>query len=309
MGCHPRIESRELSSLATIRSRNSELWLVNNARLEEAILGYAAKFAQRYRIKLYGLAIEGNHLHSLAEYPNLNRAGFQRDFNACVARAIPRYVSTYPGGRFWARRYSSEFVPEAEDIEEYFFYLVLQPVKDGLVDRISDYPGYNCFSDAINGVKRKFKVINWAAYNERKRWQPSVSVKDFTEEVELVFARIPGYEDRSQKEYRTLMLRKLEERRLDILSKRSAPACGKNTLLRIRPGSRPFSTKTSTRYSHRPRILCVCPIRRERYKAWYFDVYFAYQQSSSSFRSGNLTVPFPEGTYRPTSSTPHSSEP
>ena len=48
------------------------------------------------------------------------------------------------------------------DIEEQFFYTVLQPVQDGLVPNINEYPGYNCFEDAIQGKERVFKVINWA---------------------------------------------------------------------------------------------------------------------------------------------------
>ncbi len=59
----------------------------------------------------------------------------------------------------WHRRYSSEFLPDAESIEEYFFYTALQLVSDGLVDRISDYPGYNFFHDAISGIKRTFKIL------------------------------------------------------------------------------------------------------------------------------------------------------
>ena len=158
MGYHPRIESKTLCSFLTTRSRNSELWFVNNAALEEAILAFTARSSERYNVKLYALAIEGNHKQMLAKFPDGNRSNFMRDLNSSVARAIPRYTKEYPGGRFWGRRYSQEFVPGDEDIESRFFYTVLQPVQDGLVSKISEYPGYNCFHDAIYGIKRKFKV-------------------------------------------------------------------------------------------------------------------------------------------------------
>lgn len=299
MGYHPRIESEELASLATIRSRNSEVWLINNIGLEEAVLGYAAKYGSRYGVKLYALGIEGNHIHSLGRYPNSNRAGFQRDFNSSVARAIPRYVKEYPGGKLWARRYSSEFVPDPEDIEEYFFYIVLQPVKDGLVEKISEYPGYNCFSDAVRGIKRKFKVVNWAAYNDRRRWDLTAKLKDFIEVVELKFERLPGYEDMEAKEYKDLMHRKLEERRLKIVAKRGKPAAGVSVIKSKRPGSLPHRTKKSNILSHRPRILCVSNERRAAYKTWYFDIYFSYKDCSQRFRQGDMNVKFPPGTYRP----------
>jgi hypothetical protein len=38
-----------------------------------------------------------------------------RDFNASVARAVPRYCQNYPGGNLWGRRYSQEFLPGEAD--------------------------------------------------------------------------------------------------------------------------------------------------------------------------------------------------
>ena len=100
---------------------------MNNPELEEAILGYAARYSTRYEVKMYALAIEGNHIQKAASFPKANRAHFMRDFNSSVARAVPRYQPKYPGGRFWARRYSSEHLVAGQDLEEIFFYIVLQP--------------------------------------------------------------------------------------------------------------------------------------------------------------------------------------
>jgi REP element-mobilizing transposase RayT len=262
MGYHPRIESRELTNFCTTRSRNSELWFINNDQLEESILGYTAKYCERYEVTLYALSVEGNHLHSLAKFPKANRAHFLRDLNSSVARAVTRHAPTYSGGRFWARRYSNEFVPGKDDIEKQFFYTVLQPVQDGLVDKISDYPGYNCFSDAVNGVSRKYTVVNWGAYNNAKRWNRMVNIVDFTETVTLKYQRLPGYEDMPRAEYRKMMLAKLEKYRHEVLLKRGKPALGAEELEKKIPGAKPRYTKTSTRKSHRPRILCVCLDRK-----------------------------------------------
>ena len=151
MGYHPRIETKQVPTFQTTRTRRSELWFVNNKDLEDAILGQAAKCQARYGVKLYAFAIEGNHIQFPALFPNANRANFMRDFNSWVARAVPRFQKNYPGGRLWARRFSSEYLPGNDDVEELFFYTVLQAVQDGLVDDIADYPGYNCFEDAIRG--------------------------------------------------------------------------------------------------------------------------------------------------------------
>ena len=218
MGYHPRIESKELASFLTSRCRNSELWFANNRPVELATLGYAAKFKWRYGVKLYALALEGSHIQMPAHFPDANRADFMRDFNSSVARAVDRLTEHYPGGGLFQRRYSGETISDhKDDIEEYFFYTVLQPVQDGLVTKISDYPFYNCFSDAVNGIEREYEVVNWAEYNARKRYNPSLNIRDFIEIVTLKYERLPGYERLSQKEYSNLMHQKLEVRRAKIV--------------------------------------------------------------------------------------------
>jgi hypothetical protein len=194
MAYHPRIETADMGSFLTTRSRNSELWFANNPALERSTLGYAAKYTQRYSVKLYALAIEGNHIQGPADFPLCNRAAFMRDFNSTVARAVRRVTPSYPGGRFWGRRYSSEFLPGPEDIERQFFYTVLQAVQDGLVTKISDYKGYNCFHDAVWGITRKFEVVRWGEYHAAKRHNQAVAIKDYTDIYELKYERLPGYE-------------------------------------------------------------------------------------------------------------------
>ena len=68
MSYHPRIECQDVASFQTTRARNSELWFVNNPELEETILGYAARYATRYEIKMYTLAIEGNHIQKVVRH-------------------------------------------------------------------------------------------------------------------------------------------------------------------------------------------------------------------------------------------------
>jgi hypothetical protein len=304
MGYHPRIECTNMATFQTTRSRCSELWFVNNPELEQAILGFSAKYTNRYGVKLYALSIEGNHVQFPAMFPNGNRAHFMRDFNSSIARAVPRYQNAHPGGKFWSRRYSSEFLPGDEDIEEQFFYTVLQPVQDGLVDDIKHYPSYNCFEDAVTGRSRQFKVVRWKEYNDAKRWNPAVSIEDFTEYQVLTYERLPGYEELSQNQYARLMRAKLKERTKQVIQNRkSRHSLGAHKLRQIKPGSCPKRTKTSTVHDHRPRVLSKNKERRASCKAWYFSIYFDYRNQSKKFRSGDLSVAFPEGTYRPPSFT------
>ena len=214
-----RIENPNVGSFGTVQTEESALWFVNSPDVEHAILGRLAQYQKKLGVTLYGFVFSGSHYHPLAKFPNSNRAAFYRDLNARAAEAVKRYNEDVPEGALFYRRYSEQALPIDKDIEESFFYCALQPVAAGLCKRISDYPGYNSFSDAINGVKRKFKVIDWAGYNAAKRHNKKIKRSDFTTEYVLEYARLPGYEGMSQKEYRKMMLEKLEERRAKLVRK------------------------------------------------------------------------------------------
>lgn len=304
MGYHPRIETSEISSHITSRTRDSALWFVNNQKLEDQVLGYVAKYTNKYQVNLYGLAIEGNHLHQTAQFPKANRYGYTRDLNSMTAKAVQEhYQGECPGGGVWHSRYSAEYMSHPEDIEKYFFYIALQPVNDGLVDRISDYPGYNFFSDAISGIKRTYKVLNKTKLYKLSRSGKKVNIKDCIDEYELEYARLPGYEGLSQQEYKKVMLEKLEHYRQEVLKERAnrnkAGFLGKEKLQKIKPGSLPLKTKRTGRFGHRPRVLSVCNERRQAMKTWYFSIYYDFREASLKYRQGKSGVKFPPGTYKP----------
>ncbi len=303
MGYHPRIESKDYAGFLTSRSKFSELWFINNKALEEKILAHLAKYARRYKVILYAIAIEGSHIHILADFPECNCSDFKRDFNSIVAKLVPFYCPEYHGYKFWERRYSKELVPHhLEDIEDKFFYTVLQSVKDGLVERISDYPGYNCFSDAIRGIKREFKLVNWTAYNRANRGKKHINIKDYTDTYSLKFSRIPGYGHLSGKEYVKLLSERLEEKRSRLVRERREEGkgfVGRLNLLKTRPGTRAKNPKLSTRYSFRPRVHSVCPERRKEAKTFYFVMLDTFKKASARYRKGFLDTEFPQGMYQP----------
>lgn len=302
MAYHPRIETKEYANLITTRSLQERLWFVNNPALEEEILKHVAKCANRYEVKLFALALEGNHVQGPSQFPKENRADYMRDLNSAIAKAVPRYTE-HGGGRFWGRRYSNEFLARNEDIEKYFFYTVLQPVQDGLVPKISEYPGYNCFHDAVWGIKRKYRVVDWTGFNARRKRDPGAKIQDYSYMVELKYERLPGYEHLSRKEYAELMMVKLEARRQEILAEREAKGLtsfvGRENLLKTARGAKTRHSKKSNINDHRPRILSVCDKTRAECKAWYFDIYFKYKAASRAYRCGELNVVFPYGTYPP----------
>lgn len=200
------------------------------------------------------------------------------------------------------RRYSEQALPLAEDVEDRFFYCALQATESGLAEHPDDYPGYNSFHDAINGRKRVYRHTDWATYRSRKRFNKKLKPEDFTTEHFLDFKRLLGYEHLSQRDYKKLMLRKREERRLELVRDRKAKGLGfltREQLLEVVPGTKPKTTKKSERNSKRPLVLTKCPETKKRFLEWYFSIYQAYKVAVRLYRQGQLDVKFPKGTYRP----------
>lgn len=302
-----RVEDPTLKWLNTSRTVNSALWFVNNKPLEEHNLGYLGKYAESHEIELYAFAWQGNHHHCVARFPNCNRAAFYRDFNARCAESLRYHVPEYQGGPVFAREYSTEALPSDADVEKYFFYCALNAVSSGLVEDPLDYSAYNSFWDAINDRARLVRVFNRSEYNEARRYNPNVKEKDFYSTHILKYKRLPGYEKLSTKEYRKLMLKKLEIHRQAVVAELKGEGHRFATAELIemtRAGALPITTKKSKRYDYRPLVLSTSREAKRAVKTWLFaHRYEPYQIASLRYRNGEDDVVFPPGTYKPPSCT------
>jgi len=300
---HPlKVENANHTHFITVRTMNSKLWFVNNPALQYLITAFLAKYQEVYDITIYAFIIMGNHYHLMARFPDCNKAAFLRDFNSIIARLTNDYVAEFEGGKLWARRAADQVLPLAGDVEHWFFYLALNPVSSGIVERTTDFNGYNSFSKAISKAKEKYNLVDWSDYNNRRRYNQKLAPKHCSKTYVLKYSRLPGYEDLSQSEYRKKMLKKLEERRVAIVQTLKASGRSFPTIPAIRsikPGARPFITKKSQRYSKRPLVLTLCRQAREDYLAWYFNIVVQFKKASRRYLAREHDVMFPTGTYKP----------
>jgi len=238
----------------------------------------------------------------LARYPRRNRAAFKRDFNSSLARLVKRHVSEFEGGALIGRRYRPQAVIRDEDFEQTFIYTALNPVNSGLVENVSDYPGYNSYMDAIKGVETEFALVNHRDFNDRVRNNKQLKPEDFSEKFTLKYSRLPGYENISQQEYEKVMLEKLKHRQMEIVSERKKLGkgfAGVEALKKTAPGSIPKFTKTSTRNSKRPLILTSCLETKNRFLEKYFAVRQMFTEAYYTLKEGAKYALFPSGTYHP----------
>ena len=227
-------------------------------------------------------------------------AHFFRDFNARIAESVKMLAEDFESGPLFERRYCNQALPESGDIEDYFFYIALQPVTSGLCARVSEYPGHSFFSDAAAGIEREYKYFSYGEYHKAKLKDPNVPKHLFWKTHKLSFKRI-GYNSLKDKEYKKLMHEKLEKNRLKAIEKLvderpKLRFMTKSELRKVRPGSRPKSTKKGGR---RPLVLSKCPVARKIYLDWYFSIVSEFKEVSRKYREGDFTINFPPGTFRP----------
>ena len=99
-----RIEYPDRASLTTVKTVQARLYFLNNRPFEERVLGYTAKYQEKYSVTLYAVVVQANHIHTTSLFPHCNRAHFFRDLNARTAEAAHALVPSFPGGHLFARR-------------------------------------------------------------------------------------------------------------------------------------------------------------------------------------------------------------
>ena len=287
----------------TAKTQHAKLWFINNRKLHERMRAYLAKYQEELGVIIHGFIIMGNHYHLLARFPNSNKAAFKRNFHSVIAGLTLAHVELYEGGTLWGGRSKDIPCPRPEDVLHWFFYLTLNPIHSGLVQRISEFNSYNSFFEAVQDVRNKYEVVNWEKVNRLKKRGRKVLLAEHTKVYTLIYTRLPGYEEMAKREYVKFMHREVAERAIEAVEKRISEGkgfCGRQVLKSIEPGTKPEETKKRKRGERtRPLVLTLCEETRREFLEWYFQRLESYREASRRYRAGEHEVVFPAGTYRP----------
>ena len=291
------------SSFITRRFRNSQLAYANNNPLETRVLGSLGKYIDKYKATIYAFTIYGSHDHPMVNFKPKTKSSFFRDFGARTAEAVKKHVPGIGTGSVFEKRTSEEAItPDTESHMDRLMYTILQPIAGGLVKNLSDYPGFNSMPYILSGKPLEVEFFNGDAYTRAKRRNKSVDPAKFNEKFEIIFAKIPGYEHLSQKEYRKEILAEYEKRRLAIIEKLEGQGHKWPCVERLRSTrctEVAKNPKRSTRGSKRPLVLSVCMLRRQEFLDFYCSVLVAFKKASAKYLDGDRNAEFPEGTCIP----------
>ena len=263
-------------------------FLLNPGKLTNRIVLYVLGWAtQKHRISLHLFNYLANHEHLQLTDPYAAISEFSRDLHMYIAKA--RNASLGRWENLWDNSKPSYVrLEDAQAIRENTQYILTNPVKDGLVRRVQDWPGAVSLPRFLDGGRIRVK-------------RPPVFFKDFDlwpDEVVIELPRPAGFEDMTTQEYRRMVTddtKQVEHRVQAEYDSKGKHFLGPKTILRQSPYDRPKTKEPRRRLS--PRVKTKDKWRRIESLQRITTFEAEYWVALLEFRSGNFQVEFPFGTY------------
>src|SRR4051812_16075849 len=135
----------------TCRALQSRFLLRPGPTLDAILLGALARAHHRYGVRIIAFFFASNHLHLILEVDDARQLSrFMNYFTSKIAREIGRLTGWREkifGRRYQAIQISDE--PEAQIAR--LRYVLSHGVKEGLVERLEEWPGVHCVEALTQG--------------------------------------------------------------------------------------------------------------------------------------------------------------
>lgn len=231
----------------------------------------------RYGIKLHAFVVMSNHYHLLVTDPFGRMPAFQQYLNSLIARAVNDVWNRSEA--FWKTgSYNAVELLEDEIISAKMAYVLLNPVRAGLVAHAADWEG-------VTSARLDFgqkQVIQ----------RPGFFSKKMPAKVTLELTAPPCAKPR---ELQAGVALRVEEAERDARQSLGEPLGMKEVLARCWSSS---PSSKEQREQSRPQFAGHCLTRRKRAKLEYRQWVGAYREALGRFSDGDRDASFPVGTYR-----------
>ena len=274
--------------LVTVRTEEARLWMAPNEKVKDIVGGVVARYQEIFKVVIYAIAILGNHLHILLYAPGQDLDEFMENVLREIARRINRQNKRR--GHFWSRRYDDQVILLEDDMLEAYLYVLTNSVRHGLVQHASLWPGFNCYTQVMDGQSRSYPFVHYSKRD--KKGIPEVTYH------QLTLTPLPEHKHLSVQDRATTVKQLIGEREQQIQAERKAAGkgfLGLKGLSKLVVGQIPETVSSSDR----PPCYTTDSEERDGYIAERKEFREQYQGASELFRAGNLTTKFPEPCFKP----------
>lgn len=280
--------------------------------MNKLILSAMARAKRLYPVQLIGVTVQANHAHMLIRVIDPEAvSGFVGYFKTETSNYLNRLLNRRQR-TVWFKRFDNPRVLDIDKAFEILAYILLNPVKDGLVSSMREYPGVSSYQHLVN--RRDSLIVKSiprsAIVALRDPSRPILENKELSDHF-------------SSDEFEDLSLTfEPEALRLAFKSTRSmAPDDFRRKLIETletaethyrqsQDNRRPLGAKALVNASilvpHTPpkrgkKMLCVSssPNMRKRFIGTFRRLCERCRQVFIEWKCGNFSVPFPPGMFAP----------
>ena len=276
------------------------------------LLSALARARRLYPVQLIAVVVQANHVHMLIRVIDPVHASafigyFKTETANCLNRLLNRRQRTV-----WLKRFHSPIVLDIHKALELFAYTLLNPVKDGLVESMEEYPGVSSYISLMRGRNEvRVKSIPRSAVPRIEdptsplTCDPELSSyfsSDLFEEVGLTFEpealRLAYDETRglSPDKFRDTLLSVLQKKQMEYRSQRMGRASvGARELVAgsmLVPHSPPVDGR---------KMICLAsiPELRKRFIRHFRELCSRCREVFVRWKDGDVSSQFPPGMFAP----------
>jgi REP element-mobilizing transposase RayT len=281
-------------------------------RFMNMLIRSALARAQRlYPVRIICFVVQANHVHLLVRVTNPEHvSGFIGYFKAESAHYLNRLLNRRQR-TVWAERFDSPAVLDIEKALELFAYCSLNPLKDGLVSSMREYPGVSSYPSLMRGETflpaksiPRDKVLPLADPANPQRESKSLSeyfssdefqdlsIRLAPEELRLAF---PSTKNSTSEEFHQTLLQTIAKyEQIYLADKAGTPPLGVLKLLSgslLTPRNPPIKGK---------KMICLscCKKLRQAFIATFRRIKTLCRETFRKWSVGHV-VPYPPGMFAP----------
>jgi hypothetical protein len=264
-------------------------------QIATGVLGRAQRL---YGVQIHLVTFLSTHFHLLATFRSAGQmADFMRYVNTNLAKEAGRLVDWRE--KLFPRRYQAIAVTEEDGAQiERFRYILAHGVKEGLVERLREWPGVHCARALLEDQPLEGLWFNRTQeYAARKRREEYDRLR-YAEPETVTLAPLPCWRDLSEETRRLRIAEMVEEIEAEATRMREQtgrPALGAQAILAQDPHSRPRRPKKSPA----PRVHAASKRARQEFIQAYRLFVSAFRSAAEKLRGGDREARFPVGCFPP----------
>ncbi len=282
----------------TCRTIHSRFLLRPDPVVNDIVVGVLGRAQRKYPIRVCSYAFASNHFHLILDVDDaLQLARFMRYVNSNLARKIGRRVDWRD--KFWARRYQAIVISAEEGAQvERLKYVLAHGVKEGLVEKVTHWPGVHCAQALMAGeTVQGYWYDETQAYAARRRGEDFDPMRFATLET-LTLSPLPCWKHFSEEKRRKLAADLIAEIEAEAAVHRQGTGSQALGASAVR-GQHPFDRPKKSKKSPAPWFHAASKaVRQELYEAYGWFV-AAFREAAEKLRAGNRMVSFPTGSFPP----------